>query len=92
MNCKIHGEAVLVALRMWQACATVEDIGHAIGCKSSSVYNLSKRCKFPPRKRSKGGTLLMAEDDPTPLQIQAAALRIRCDHIRDKRREVPCTT
>jgi hypothetical protein len=28
----------------------------------------------------------MAEDDPTPLAIQAAALRIRIDHIQDKRR------
>jgi hypothetical protein len=86
MNQKIHGEAVLVALRMWQAGDTVEAIGAAIGCKSSSVYNLSKRCKFPPRIRSQCGRLVMVSDDPTPLAIQAAALRIRIDHIRDKRR------
>ena len=86
MNQKIHGEAVLVALRMWQAGDTVEVIGAAIGCTTSGVYSLSKRCKFPTRKRSTGGTLLMAEDDPTPLQIQARALRIRIDHMEDKRR------
>jgi hypothetical protein len=91
MNCKIHGEAVLVALRMWQDGETVEAIGDAIGCKSSGVYALSKRCKFPARKRSQCGRLVMAVADPTPLEINARALRIRLDHIRDKRKEVPCT-
>ena len=86
MNCKIHGEGTLVALRMWQAGETVETIGDAIGCTSSAVYSLSKRCKFPTRKRSTNGTLRMAEDDPTPLQIQARALRIRVAHMEDKRR------
>ena len=86
MNRKVHGPAVLVALRMWQAGDTVETIGAAIGCTTSGVYSLSKRCGFPTRKRSTGGTLRMAEDDPTPLAIQAAALRIRIDHMEDKRR------
>ena len=86
MNCKVHGPAVLVALRMWQAGDTVETIGAAIGCTTSGVYSLSKRCGFPTRKRSTGGTLRMAEDDPTPLAIAAAALRIRIEHMEDKRR------
>ena len=87
MNCKIHGDAVLVALRMWQAGETVEAIGDAIGCTTSGVYSLSKRCKFPARKRSQCGRLVLAVPDPTPLEIAAAALRIRIDHIQDKRRE-----
>ena len=86
MNQKIHGEDVLVALRMWQAGDTVETIGAAIGCTTSGVYSLSKRCGFPTRKRSTNGTLRMAEDDPTPLAIAAAALRIRIGHVEDKRR------
>jgi hypothetical protein len=86
MNCKIHGEAVLVALRMWQDGETVETIGAAIGCTPSGVYSLSKRCKFPARKRSQCGRLVLAVPDPTPLEIAAAALRIRIDHIQDKRK------
>ena len=92
MNCKIHGDSVLVALRMWQAGDTVETIGAKIGCTTSGVYSLVKRCKFPTRKRSQCGRLVLAADDPTPLAIAAAALRIRIDHIHDKRREVPCAT
>jgi len=86
MNCKIHGEAVLVALRMWVAGDTVETIGAAIGCTTSGVYSLSKRCKFPTRKRSQCGRLVLAVDDPTPLEINARALRIRLDHIQEKRK------
>jgi hypothetical protein len=86
MNCKVQGEAVLVALRMWQAGDTVETIGAAIGCTTSGVYSLSKRCKFPARKRSQCGRLVLAVPDPTPLEIAARALRIRIDHIQDKRK------
>ena len=92
MNCKVQGEAVLVALRMWQDGETVETIGAAIGCTTSGVYSLSKRCKFPARKRSQCGRLVLAVPDPTPLEIEVGKLRIRIDSIADKRREVPCTT
>jgi hypothetical protein len=76
---------------MWQAGDTVETIGAAIGCTTSGVYSLSKRCKFPARKRSQCGRLVLAVPGPTPLEIAARALRIRCDHIASKRKEVPCT-
>ena len=82
----LQGDALALAQEMWVRCASVEDIAVACGCSTGAVYNASRRCKFPPRRRITGGGFDLMEDDPTPAAIAAGALRLRIAHMAERRR------
>jgi methylthioribose-1-phosphate isomerase len=81
----LQGETLTTAQSMWVRGTPVEDIAAACGCSITAIYKASRRCKFPPRRRGQCGVMEMTEEDPTPLAIQAAAIRIRCDHMAERR-------
>ena len=81
----LQGTALSEALDMWVRGVPVEEISAAIGWSVAAIYNASRRCKFPPRRRGQGGLMDLAEEDPTPAAIAAGALRLRIAHMAERR-------
>jgi len=81
----LPGEALVTAQDLWVRGTPAEDIAAACGCSVTQIYNASRRCKFPPRRRGQGGLMDLAEDDPTPAAIYAGALRLRIAHMAERR-------
>ena len=82
----LQGDALTTAQSMWVRGTPAEDIAAACGCSVTAIYNASRRCKFPPRRRGQDGVMEMAQDDPTPAAIYAGALRLRIAHMAERRR------
>jgi hypothetical protein len=81
----IRGPALLTAHRMWVEGVPAADIAAAAGCSLGTLYKTANSGKFPRRRRGGGGTLKVDPSDPTPLQIQARALRLRIIHMAERR-------
>jgi uncharacterized protein YjcR len=70
---------------MWARMVPADEVGAAIGASVSTIYKMARQHKWPRRCRGPGGSLAMTKGDPTPLEIAAGCLRLRADHMAERR-------
>jgi uncharacterized protein YjcR len=74
-----------LARTMWARMVPVGEVSTSTGVSVSAIYKLARQYHWPRRCRGRDGSLEMTKADPTPLEIAAGCLRLRADHMAQRR-------